>query len=53
MYDKIRSCKTKVAHLNVAKAEAARDAANKTNTGEYVFYKCRWCAFYHVGHKPE
>ena len=52
MYDKVRSCGLKVNFLTAEKAQTEADLQTKLQKTPFVSYKCRWCAFHHIGHQP-
>lgn len=47
MYDKVRSCMNKIDFLTM---EAAQKCADQQKD-PFDAYKCRWCSFYHIGHR--
>ena len=50
-YDRVRSCTSKKGSY-VNSVDATESAvANSTATEIYVAYKCRWCQYWHIGHK--
>jgi len=51
MYDKVRSCLSKVPHLTRAIAEGVATQDTAKFREKFVAYKCRWCSQFHVGHE--
>ena len=50
-YDKLRSCLSKKTYLTREIAENAAAVVTRENDVQYEHYKCRWCPYFHVGHK--
>jgi len=50
-YQEWRSCKSKGKIKSITKAQAKADQQSERSGEEIDFYSCRYCGFYHLGHK--
>ncbi len=48
-----KSCEGKIKYLTMEDARNASGRARRLGTGSFTAYKCKFCEYYHKGHKAK